>query len=132
LFTTSEYISIFATRLLFLRRFKECIECELIAVKSFQAPYEVSSYRAAKLSDSFYSVKAELERKKEASMIQELLSQQANQFQSENAIIVLVYKQFTICNLAPEKFGTNSLRAGGVQSQRDRGAGNRQMYRCRL
>jgi len=36
------------------------------------------------------------------------------------------------CKLAPEKSGTNCLRAGGVQSQRDLGAGNRQLYRCRL
>ncbi|XP_067931339.1 cilia- and flagella-associated protein 44-like [Watersipora subatra] len=49
-------------------RFKAMVECERIVVKSFKSTYEVSTYRAAKLSDDFYSLKAELEQRKETSM----------------------------------------------------------------
>ena len=45
-------------------RFIDVMECERIVVKCFQSSHEVSSFRAAKLSDDFYATKADVERKK--------------------------------------------------------------------
>ena len=44
------------------------IECERIIVKSFKSTYEVSTFRAAKLSDDFYQLKAELEQRRDSAM----------------------------------------------------------------
>lgn len=44
------------------------VECERIVVKSFKDTYEVSTYRAAKLSDDFYMLKAELEQRRDSAM----------------------------------------------------------------
>ncbi|KAK6963908.1 cilia- and flagella-associated protein 44 [Biomphalaria glabrata] len=46
------------------KRFKDCVECERIVVKAFTTPHQVASFRASKLSDDFYQLKAEFERKK--------------------------------------------------------------------
>ena len=45
-------------------RFKDVVECERIVLKAFMTPHEVTSFRASKLSDDFYQLKAEYERKK--------------------------------------------------------------------
>ena len=37
-------------------------------VKSFKTTYEVATYRAAKLSDDFYMLKAELEQRRDTAM----------------------------------------------------------------
>ena len=44
------------------------IECERIIVKSFKSTYEVSTFRAANLSDDFYQLKAELEQRRDSAM----------------------------------------------------------------
>lgn len=49
-------------------RYKAILECERIVVKSFNSTYEVSTYRAAKLSDDFYTLKAELEQRRESAL----------------------------------------------------------------
>ncbi|KAK3588814.1 hypothetical protein CHS0354_028462 [Potamilus streckersoni] len=46
------------------KRYKDVVECERIVLKAFRSPHEVCSFRAAKLSDDFYSLKAEFERRK--------------------------------------------------------------------
>nr|KAG5708675.1 hypothetical protein BaRGS_034892 [Batillaria attramentaria] len=46
------------------KRFKDVVECERIVLKAFMTPHEVTSFRANKLSDDFYQLKAEYERKK--------------------------------------------------------------------
>ncbi|KAL8598401.1 hypothetical protein ACOMHN_032678 [Nucella lapillus] len=46
------------------KRFKDVVECERIVLKAFMTPHEVNSFRASKLSDDFYQLKAEYERKK--------------------------------------------------------------------
>ncbi|XP_076438307.1 cilia- and flagella-associated protein 44-like isoform X2 [Babylonia areolata] len=46
------------------KRFKDVVECERIVLKAFLTPHEVSSFRANKLSEDFYQLKAEYERKK--------------------------------------------------------------------
>jgi hypothetical protein len=45
-------------------RFKDVVECERIVLKAFMTGHEVTSFRANKLSDDFYQLKAEYERKK--------------------------------------------------------------------
>lgn len=40
------------------------MECDRILVKAFETPHEVGSFRASKLSDDFYQLKADFERKK--------------------------------------------------------------------
>ena len=47
-----------------LYRYKDVVECERIVVIAFKTPHEVASFRAAKLSDDFYHMKAEFERRK--------------------------------------------------------------------
>lgn len=47
-----------------ISRFKDVVECEQIVVKTFKSSHEVTSFRASKLSDDFYQLKAEYERKK--------------------------------------------------------------------
>ncbi|KAH9503836.1 Cilia- and flagella-associated protein 44 [Bulinus truncatus] len=46
------------------KRFKECVECERFLVKAFTTSHQVASFRASKLSDDFYQLKSEFERKK--------------------------------------------------------------------
>ncbi|KAK7105366.1 cilia- and flagella-associated protein 44-like [Littorina saxatilis] len=46
------------------KRFKDVVECERIVLKAFMTPHEVTSFRANKLSEDFYQLKAEYERKK--------------------------------------------------------------------
>ncbi|CAG2237888.1 CFAP44 [Mytilus edulis] len=46
------------------KRYKDVVECERIVVKAFETSHEVASFRAAKLSDDFYHMKAEFERRK--------------------------------------------------------------------
>ncbi|KAK6165219.1 hypothetical protein SNE40_023570 [Patella caerulea] len=46
------------------KRFKNAVECEKIILKCFLTPHEVSSFRAAKLSDDFYKMKANFERRR--------------------------------------------------------------------
>ena len=46
------------------KRYKDVVECERIVVIAFKTPHEVASFRAAKLSDDFYHMKAEFERRK--------------------------------------------------------------------
>ena len=45
-------------------RFKDVVECDRIVVKAFQSPHEVASFRASKLSDDFYHLKADFERRR--------------------------------------------------------------------
>ena len=45
-------------------RFKDVVECERIVVRAFTTPHEVTSFRASKLSDDFYQLKADFERRK--------------------------------------------------------------------
>ncbi|CAH1796965.1 unnamed protein product [Owenia fusiformis] len=45
-------------------RFKDVVECERIVLKAFKTSHEVTSFRASKLSDDFYELKAEMERRK--------------------------------------------------------------------
>jgi hypothetical protein len=52
------------TNYLLLYRYKDVVECERIVVIAFKTPHEVASFRAAKLSDDFYHMKAEFERTK--------------------------------------------------------------------
>ena len=40
------------------------VECDRIVVKAFQSPHEVASFRASKLSDDFYHLKADFERRR--------------------------------------------------------------------
>ena len=47
-----------------LCRFKDVVECDRIVVKAFQSPHEVASFRASKLSDDFYHLKADFERRR--------------------------------------------------------------------
>ncbi|XP_074652110.1 cilia- and flagella-associated protein 44-like isoform X2 [Tubulanus polymorphus] len=46
------------------QKFKDIVECDRIVLKAFLTPHEICSYRAAKLSDDFYQLKAEMERRK--------------------------------------------------------------------
>ncbi|KAL4229263.1 hypothetical protein ACF0H5_012303 [Mactra antiquata] len=46
------------------KRFKDVVECDRIVVKAFESAHEVSSFRASKLSDDFYQLKADFERKR--------------------------------------------------------------------
>ncbi|XP_052805423.1 cilia- and flagella-associated protein 44-like isoform X2 [Mya arenaria] len=46
------------------KRFKDVVECDRIVVKAFETPHEVASFRASKLSDDFYQLKADFERRK--------------------------------------------------------------------
>ncbi|KAK3770719.1 hypothetical protein RRG08_037905 [Elysia crispata] len=46
------------------KRFKDVVECERIVVRAFTTPHEVTSFRASKLSDDFYQLKADFERRK--------------------------------------------------------------------
>ncbi|GFR82702.1 cilia- and flagella-associated protein 44-like [Elysia marginata] len=46
------------------KRFKDVVECERIVVRAFTTSHEVSSFRASKLSDDFYQLKADFERRK--------------------------------------------------------------------
>ncbi|XP_052253766.1 cilia- and flagella-associated protein 44-like isoform X2 [Dreissena polymorpha] len=46
------------------KRFKDVVECDRIVVKAFATPHEVASFRASKLSDDFYHLKADFERRK--------------------------------------------------------------------
>lgn len=45
-------------------RFKDVVECDRILVKAFESGHEVASFRASKLSDDFYHLRAEFERRK--------------------------------------------------------------------
>ena len=45
-------------------RFKDVVECDYIVVKAFQTTHEVASFRASKLSDDFYHLKADFERRR--------------------------------------------------------------------
>ena len=45
-------------------RFKDVVECDHIVVKAFQTTHEVASFRASKLSDDFYHLKADFERRR--------------------------------------------------------------------
>ena len=40
------------------------IECEHIVIRAFLTPHEVSTFRASKLPEEFYAVKAEMEKRK--------------------------------------------------------------------
>ena len=40
------------------------VECDRIVVKAFQTGHEVASFRASKLSDDFYHLRADFERRK--------------------------------------------------------------------
>ena len=53
------------------------VECERIVVKAFMTEHEVSTFRASKLSDDFYQMKAEMERRKTAMLAKEELSRDA-------------------------------------------------------
>ncbi|XP_062616211.1 cilia- and flagella-associated protein 44-like [Saccostrea cucullata] len=53
------------------KRYKDVVECERIVVKAFKTPHEVASFRAAKLSDDFYQMKAEFERRKTMTMVKD-------------------------------------------------------------
>lgn len=57
--------------LMFLCRYKDVVECERIVVKAFKTPHEVASFRAAKLSDDFYQMKADFERRKTMTMVKD-------------------------------------------------------------
>ncbi|XP_048254045.1 cilia- and flagella-associated protein 44-like isoform X2 [Haliotis rufescens] len=46
------------------KRFKDVVECERIVLKAFLTPHEVASFRASKLSDDFYQLKADFERRR--------------------------------------------------------------------
>ncbi|XP_046572732.1 cilia- and flagella-associated protein 44-like isoform X2 [Haliotis rubra] len=46
------------------KRFKDVVECDRIVLKAFLTPHEVSSFRANKLSDDFYQLKADFERRR--------------------------------------------------------------------
>lgn len=56
---------------MFLCRYKDVVECERIVVKAFKTPHEVASFRAAKLSDDFYQMKADFERRKTMTMVKD-------------------------------------------------------------
>jgi len=58
------------------------IECERILVKAFKSPYEVSTYRAAKLSDDFYMLRAELEQRRDTA-----LSKQNSELSREQSLL---------------------------------------------
>ncbi|XP_065931883.1 cilia- and flagella-associated protein 44 isoform X1 [Magallana gigas] len=53
------------------KRYKDVVECERIVVKAFKTPHEVASFRAAKLSDDFYQMKADFERRKTMTMVKD-------------------------------------------------------------
>ncbi|XP_022324096.2 cilia- and flagella-associated protein 44-like isoform X1 [Crassostrea virginica] len=53
------------------KRYKDVVECERIVVKAFKTPHEVASFRAAKLSDDFYHMKADFERRKTMTMMKD-------------------------------------------------------------
>lgn len=62
---------VFFFTLMFLCRYKDVVECERIVVKAFKTPHEVASFRAAKLSDDFYQMKADFERRKTMTMVKD-------------------------------------------------------------
>lgn len=62
---------VFLLTLMFLCRYKDVVECERIVVKAFKTPHEVASFRAAKLSDDFYQMKADFERRKTMTMVKD-------------------------------------------------------------
>lgn len=64
-------LGFFLLTLMFLRRYKDVVECERIVVKAFKTPHEVASFRAAKLSDDFYQMKADFERRKTMTMVKD-------------------------------------------------------------
>ncbi|KAH9503837.1 Cilia- and flagella-associated protein 44 [Bulinus truncatus] len=63
------------------KRFKECVECERFLVKAFTTSHQVASFRASKLSDDFYQLKSEFERKKTKMTTKDDLS---SEFKSES------------------------------------------------
>ncbi|XP_060071995.1 cilia- and flagella-associated protein 44-like [Ylistrum balloti] len=56
------------------KRFKDVVECERIVVRAFNTPHEIASFRAAKLSDDFYTLKAEFERRRTQTMMRDDLT----------------------------------------------------------
>ncbi|XP_064651335.1 cilia- and flagella-associated protein 44-like isoform X2 [Lineus longissimus] len=56
------------------QRFKDVVECERIVLKCFQSPHEVCSFRASNLSDEFYNLKAEMERRRTTFMSRDEVS----------------------------------------------------------
>lgn len=71
LFTNAGDSVLFYFTLMFLCRYKDVVECERIVVKAFKTPHEVASFRAAKLSDDFYQMKADFERRKTMTMVKD-------------------------------------------------------------
>ncbi|XP_033757971.1 cilia- and flagella-associated protein 44-like isoform X3 [Pecten maximus] len=56
------------------KRFKDVVECERIVVRAFNTSHEIASFRAAKLSDDFYTLKAEFERRRTQTMMRDDLT----------------------------------------------------------
>ncbi|XP_069115004.1 cilia- and flagella-associated protein 44-like isoform X2 [Argopecten irradians] len=56
------------------KRFKDVVECERIVVRAFNTSHEIASFRAAKLSDDFYALKAEFERRRTQTMMRDDLT----------------------------------------------------------
>ncbi|XP_021372219.1 cilia- and flagella-associated protein 44-like isoform X2 [Mizuhopecten yessoensis] len=56
------------------KRFKDVVECERIVVKAFNTSHEIASFRAAKLSDDFYTLKADFERRRTQTMMRDDLT----------------------------------------------------------
>ncbi len=54
------------------------VECERIVVRAFLTSHEVASFRASKLPEDFYTIKAEIEKRK-ATGIKDDPSRQATQ-----------------------------------------------------
>ena len=55
------------------------IECEHIVVRAFLTPHEVATFRASKLPEEFYAVKAEMEKRKTTMLSSTDPSRQATQ-----------------------------------------------------
>ncbi|XP_059142623.1 cilia- and flagella-associated protein 44-like isoform X2 [Physella acuta] len=66
------------------KRFKDCVECERIVVKAFTTQHEVTSFRASKLSEDFYQIKAEFERKKTKMSTKDDLKVDASSNEADN------------------------------------------------
>ena len=73
-------------------RFKDVVECDYIVVKAFLTGHEVSSYRSAKLSDDFYLIKSDMEKKRTLLLNKEEASRQATQDALKGNVFALLVK----------------------------------------
>jgi len=83
-------------------RFKDALDCELITVKAFNCPYNVSSYRLAKLSEGFH---------KEKAAVNQRLTEQMEGLSKQNTVVdgkCLIFS--ALCNNFSKPFLSSSIR----------------------